>query len=194
MNNPGCSTEETNTSSSPGEYKTNELTSHVVNFKESKTHLFYVIQSDNDNNEKAQHLIRIKISKERPTSRKFVGKKMSLRCGSNDNATEEKTKRTSKQNLASIHKKTDHPSFVVLPEVFSNRRDNGNVRKKLERNQSTSENSNETFVIRSKEENKIFGSKVPKLLGTSLWEKNSQSVDAAISSHGTFTTLFMMEM
>lgn len=185
MNNAGCSSEETNTSSSPRVNKTNKTTSHVVNFKESKTHLFYVIESDNENHEKAQHLIRIKVSKERHISRKFVSKKMSLRCSSDDNATEEKTKRTLKPNLASIHKKTDHPSFVVLPEVFSKRRD---VQQSNERNQSTSENSNETYVIRSKEENKILGSKVPILLGTSLWRNNSETVGAVLL-HGTIFSI-----
>lgn len=169
------SSEETTTSSS----STKELPSHVVNLKESKTHLFYVIQSDsNDSNGKAApHFVRIKISKERPPSKKFVSKKMFFHCGNSGDVTDGsqgKTKMTNhKPNLTSIHKRTDHPSFVVLPEVFSRRR--GNV----ERNLSTSDNSNETYVIRSKLENKMLGSrrKVPTLFGA-LWKRNSQTEDA----------------
>lgn len=177
------SSEETNSSLSSRENRKNNLTSHVVDLNESKTHLFYLIQSANERNEKTKRLIRIKISKERPTSRKFLSKKMLVRCGNKDDMTydnQEKTNKNSTPTHATIHSRTDHPSFVVLPHVISRRR--GNIRKNIERNQSTSENSNETYVIRSKEDNKIVGNswKVPTL---SLWNRNSQT-RAADFLHG----------
>lgn len=192
MNNEStleCSTEET--SSSTEDNKNPPLTSHVVNFKESKTHLFYVIQSDNDSNESTKHLIRIKLSKERPASRQFIAKKMLVRHTNTEDGSDknqEKTTRACKANIASIYKRSDHPSFVVLPQIVSKRRNI--VRVTTAKNQSTSENSNETYVVRSREDNKVFGSnsKVPVLLGTSLWNRSSRTEDAAFL-HGTFCTL-----
>ncbi len=188
----GCSSEETNTSSSTTETETKKIPSHVVNLRESKTHLFYVIQSDNENNDKAKHLVQIKVSKERPSSRKFIAKKMLLRYGnSNDvtNENQEKTKKTRKPSLASIHKRTDHPSFVVLPEVLKGR--HGDVRQTIERNQSTSENSNETYVVRPRLENRNSKRKVPILFG-SLWKQNSPTVDAGFL-HGS-CTLYILKI
>ncbi|KAJ6648882.1 hypothetical protein Bhyg_04114, partial [Pseudolycoriella hygida] len=179
---PLNSNEGTNMSSSSSEKRSTKIPSHVVNFKESKTHLFYVIQPDSETTEKRQNLVRIKVSKERPMSRKLVGNKMFLRTRSNYdviNKNEEKMKKSPRSNIASIHKRTDHPSFFVLPEVFSKTRQ-GNMKKAIARNQSTSDNSNETYVVRPKEENKTFGgrSKVPTILGTSMWIRNLQTVNS----------------
>lgn len=121
-----CTSEETPST----ENETKKISSHVVDFKASKNHLFYIIQSDNANNGKnTQNSIRIKISKS-----------------------------------------------------------NENVRKIIERNQSTSENSNETFVIRSKNENKMLRakSKAPMLLGTTLRKKDSSLIS------GGWYTIFLL--
>lgn len=180
-----CTSDEKGTSSSSfrRDNNTNKFARHVVNLKESKTHLFYVIQSDNENSENTASLFRIKISKERPTSRK----KMLRRYGNNEDLdmtddSQQNIRKTARSNLANIQKRTDHPSFVVLPDLNSKKRDNSYIKNNIERNQSTSDNSNETYVVRSKEENKLLGSKskVPvysqALFGLSLLE-NTQTAD-----------------
>lgn len=161
--NFGCSSDDKGTSSSSFSRDENKFTRHVINLKESKTHVFYVIQPDNEDSVNTPNFIQIKISKERPMSRNLATKKMLLR-DSNDEVdmsdkNQSKIRKTPRPNLASIRKRTDHPSFYVLPEVFSEKRSIGSVNKKIDRNQSTSDNSNETYTIRSKEENKLFESK-----------------------------------
>lgn len=171
-----CSSEQSGTSSSTTDTK--KIPRHVINLKESKTHLFYVIQSDNDSHENAQRVVQLKVTKESLPARRFFSQNMRLHSNNDNDDNREKLNRTQiPSRLASIHKRTDHPSFVVLPEVFSRRCVNRG--RNIEKNQSTSENSNETYVIRS--ENK---SKIPTLF-TSLWKRNPTTADAAFL-HGTF--------
>lgn len=136
----------------------NEFKQHVLNLKETKTHLFYVIQSDNDSGEKSPQWIQVKVSKRRPNPRNLATKNMLSRYGTNDdgNVTDNRQQKTPKSSLISIHKRTDHPSFVVLPEISSKKR--SNIKSKIVRNQSTSDNSNETYVIRSRKENQSLKS------------------------------------
>lgn len=165
--NLDSSSEETNTSSS-----NKELPTHIVNLKESKTHLFYVIQSDNENNGNGQRFVRIKISKERPTTSRKLGSKKTLLRHGNNSVTDKNQAMHHSSNLTGIHKRSDHPSFVVLPELVAKR--SGNVRRNIETNQSTSENSNETYVIRSKMENKMLvNRRQGPALFDSLWKKKS---------------------
>ncbi|XP_037048678.1 uncharacterized protein LOC119083142 [Bradysia coprophila] len=170
--NQGCSSEKTSTSSSTTD--TNKIPRHVVNLKESNTHLFYVIQSDNESHGDTQQLVQLRISKQRPPSRKSFAQKMQLRYNDNNDGLDENRGKLKKTQIASIHKRTDHPSFVVLPEVFSKGR--LNIRQTIEKNQSTSENSNATYVIRSKNDNRTCESKakIPRLFN-SLRERNPKT-------------------
>lgn len=148
-----------------------------IHLKETKTHLYCVIPSDNESNENVKRtpqLIQIKISKRRPQSRSLMTNKvlgcLSLAYGSSDDELLQRNQQRIRKFLSSKpsnssptsnRKKTNHPSFVVLPEskLINKKRGDGYIKNKVIKNQSTSDNSNKTYVIRSKEHNKLLASR-----------------------------------